>query len=57
MGAVAGGMTNFAERAVQRANKALLNSGLTGTFKFRLVDVMGVADAKKNLSAALACAS
>lgn len=52
-----GGMTNFSERAVQRANRALANSGLTGTFKFRLVDVMGVEDAKRDLNAALSCAA
>lgn len=37
-----GGMTNFAETAVQRMNAALANTKLDEVFRFRLVGVMGV---------------
>jgi hypothetical protein len=37
-----GGMTNFAETAVQRMNAALANTGLDKAFRYRLVGVMGV---------------
>lgn len=51
-----GGITNFAEKAVQKANQALRNNGLTSTFKFRLVDVMKVEDVKNDLNVALSFA-
>jgi len=52
-----GGITNFAEKAVQKANQALRNNGLTSTFKFRLVDVMKVEDVRKDLHVALSYVS
>ena len=51
-----GGITNFAEKAVQKANQALRNNGLTSAFKFRLVDVMRIEDVKKDLNVALSFA-
>ena len=38
-----GGMTNFAQVAVQKMNVALSNVGLDSSFRFRLVGVIGVA--------------
>ena len=51
-----GGMTNFAETAVQRMNAALANTGLDETFRFRLVGVMAVDATESGISAALTAA-
>ena len=49
-----GGMTNFAESAVQRMNAALANTKLDETFRFRLVGVIAVDDAQSDVNQALA---
>ncbi|MBR4190501.1 MAG: chitobiase/beta-hexosaminidase C-terminal domain-containing protein [Kiritimatiellae bacterium] len=48
-----GGMTNFAETAVQRMNAALANTKLDEVFRFRLVGVMGVDDTQTDVNSAL----
>jgi hypothetical protein len=48
-----GGMTNFAETAVQRMNAALANTKLDEVFRFRLVGVMGVDDTQTDVTSAL----
>lgn len=48
-----GGMTNFAETAVQRMNAALANTGLDAVFRFRLVGVMAVDATETSVSSAL----
>ena len=48
-----GGMTNFAESAVQRMNAALANTKLDEVFRFRLVGVMGVDDTQTDVNSAL----
>ena len=51
-----GGMTNFAELAVQRMNAALANTDLDQLFRFRLVGVTAVADTQTDVSSALSAA-
>ena len=51
-----GGMTNFAETAVQRMNVVLANTGLDEVFHFRLVGVMAVNDTQPTVAAALTAA-
>lgn len=48
-----GGMTNFAETAVQKMNAALANTGLETVFRFRLVGVMGVDTTDSSVSSVL----
>lgn len=51
-----GGMTNFAEVAVQRMNAALANTGLDQLFRFRLVGVASVNDTQTDVDSALEAA-
>jgi len=49
-----GGLTNFATMAVQKANAALANTGLSTRFRFRLVGVLAVdADGGNDLASAV----
>ena len=48
-----GGLTNFAQTAVQKMNLALVNTGLDASFRFRLVGVVGVAATSYSLNDAL----
>ena len=48
-----GGLTNFAETAVQKMNMALANTGLDASFRFRLVGVVGVVASSSKLDYAL----
>ena len=52
-----GGMTNFAQTAVQKMNTAIANTGLDASFRFRLVGVVAVAASSDNLNAALDAAT
>ena len=52
-----GGMTNFAQTAVQKMNAALANVGLDTSFRFRLVGVMEVGASSASLEEALNSAS
>ena len=49
----AGGVTNFARNAVMKMNEALANNELTALFKFRLVGVALVDDARTDIDEAL----
>ena len=44
-----GGLTNFAQTAVQKMNLALANNGLDTSFRFRLVGVVGVTASSTSL--------
>ena len=44
-----GGVTNFAQMAVQKMNTVLANNGLDGYFRFRLVGVVSVSEWSDNL--------
>ena len=44
-----GGLTNFAQTAVQKMNLAIANTGLDTSFRFRLVGVMGVVASSTSL--------
>ncbi len=48
-----GGLTNFAQTAVQKMNLAIANTGLDASFRFRLVGVVGVAASSTSLDYAL----
>ena len=48
-----GGMTNFAQTAVQKMNVALANVGLDSSFRFRLVGVVEVAESTRSLEYAI----
>ena len=48
-----GGLTNFAQTAVQKMNLVLANTGLDASFRFRLVGVVGIAAASYSLDDAL----
>lgn len=48
-----GGITNFAEVAVQKMNMALANTGLDALFSFRLVGVLGVNVSSTDLNSIL----
>ena len=48
-----GGMTNFAETAVQKMNAALANTKLDEVFRFRLVGVMAVDTTESSITSAL----
>ena len=51
-----GGLTNFAQTAVQKMNLAIANTGLDASFRFRLVGVGGVATSSTSLNYALSAA-
>ena len=44
-----GGVTNFAQTAVQKMNLAIANTGLDASFRFRLVGVIGLAASSTDL--------
>ena len=52
-----GGLTNFAQTAVQKMNYALSNTGLAEKFQFRLVGVVAVSASTNSLPAALNAAT
>ncbi len=52
-----GGLTNFAQTAVQKMNLAIANTGLDTSFRFRLVGVIGVAASSTSLDYALSATS
>jgi len=52
-----GGLTNFAQTAVQKMNLALANTGLDASFRFRLVGVMGLTASSADLDYVLDAAS
>ena len=52
-----GGLTNFAQTAVQKMNSALANTGLDEKFRFRLVGVTSVAASSDDLDFALNAAT
>ncbi len=51
-----GGLTNFAQTAVQKMNLAIANTGLDASFRFRLVGVVGVAASSTSLDYVLSAA-
>lgn len=52
-----GGVTNFAQIAVQKMNTALANTGLDARFRFRLVGVTQISVSTDNLNTALDAAT
>ena len=52
-----GGVTNFAQMAVQRMNTVLVNNGLDGAFRFRLVGIAQVSTSSADLDSALDAAT
>ena len=52
-----GGVTNFAQMAVQKMNTVLANSGLSWYFRFRLVGIEKVAVSSTDLNASLTAAT
>jgi len=52
-----GGLTNFAQTAVQKMNLAIANTGLDASFRFRLVGVVGLPSTSSDLSYVLNAAS
>ncbi|MBO7621414.1 MAG: hypothetical protein J6T06_12940, partial [Victivallales bacterium] len=52
-----GGVTNFAQMAVQRMNTVLVNNGLDWAFRFRLVGIAKVSTSSANLDSTLDAAT
>ena len=52
-----GGVTNFAQTAVQKMNMALANTGLDASFRFRLVGVVGLAASSTSIDYVIDAAS